>query len=307
MAPHPKKGKTRKRPQRTNHSRSVPSRIGRFPLARTLSNKSPVHSLTLHKRPPSVTVKSASDIEKVMQMILVHDMVLATIVAGWCGHCHKLLPHLNEAINHPSNRTATAIIPDTMVDQFNSALKSRVNPNAHVEVDSYPTSILLKKDGTEVTPRPTLAPDTKQITQFLNRTGPLATQANLTGRETTGRATTGREITGMAATTGPIDTRPPRGQDTTLYQTALDETPTSNDILGSHPVGAEGIVTPTDDAIEHFQRTNKQSQSHGGSLYSAMAQTAYTLAPAAVLMATASAMMRKKPARTHKRRHYKMR
>jgi hypothetical protein len=294
MAPHPKKGKTRKRPQRTNHSSSVQSRIGRFPLARTLSNRSPVHSLTSHKRPPSVTVKSASDIEKVMQMILVHDMVLATIVAGWCGHCHKLLPHLNEAIHHPSNRTATAIIPDTMVDQFNSALKSRVNPNAHVEVDSYPTSILLKKDGTEVTPRPNLAPDTKQITQFLNRTGPLATQANLTS---------------MAATTGPIETRPPRGQATTLYQPTMKNSPTSDEDIIGHAEGAEGIETtkPSDDAISQFERTDTQTKSKGGSLYSAMAQTAYTLAPAAVLMATASAMMRKKPLRTHKRRHYKTR
>lgn len=275
-------------------------------------------------------------------------IALVLFYAGWCGHCHRLMPHFDAAAKS-KKRTAQVIkVPDYMIPALNTYIKNNINSNAApYQPTGFPTMYTASIDANPLTTQ-TPAPDTKKLEKLMIESGIAAKQASLNMPSFNRTSMPKERIAELIASTQLINPSsnsismkvksvskpdfvvPAVGKaapvirvnsslpnlPTTITVSAKKQNKSMNGIVFNDieeipekavtspkaaPLTQEvkeitsmeqqltppvlPAYNPKKDMIRDLPLNQKLS---GGSLYGAMAKTAYTLAPAAILMATAA-------------------
>lgn len=256
---------------------------------------------------PPVDVRNKSGLNEVLKRIKAGPITIMLVYADWCGHCKDFKPHFDAAARTPDRTVQTVKVSEPMVSKVNEAIKSMNASAAPLSVNAYPTVLLLDNMGNSIT-EINAVKDTESMKKVMKEAGRNAEEVALSNpkppsgssappslnvfAEETANMNKGRRATGRSLPTDPtmnaIESLPPVVS--TRSQTA--EEVTGNIV---QPPGGE------DDLIN-----SEGVSQRGGSLYAAMASSAYRLAPAAVLLGIAgvgaATMRRRRGARKTLRR-----
>jgi len=276
-----------------------------------------------------ITIQNDGDIMKAVQRIMTGPITMVVIMAKWCGHCKDLEPKYNSIMRNSEHTIQNVAIDETYADKFNQALTTSIPSAKPIEVKGFPSLVLVKPSGEVVSAVPN---DTKMIqstTETLGKAN-LNTNENSKAPSKLPMASTtpdpveqdddvDQDIT-MSRNAMPSP-RPVIKVKTEEYQAKsmnksvkspspvniLSPTPSSkiapsNSLIASpplpeQPLSSEGPSIPDADVTVGSRNSPAQTASKegqgGGSLYGSIASAAYKLAPPAVLMAAAAAMMKR--------------
>ena len=330
------------------------------------------HSTTGRILPP-LNVRSPKQLNEIMKRITSGPITVLVVYADWCGHCHKLMPHVKNAGNIANRNAQLISVNDEMLSRYNNTVKSANRNASPIEVDGYPSVLLIDNNGKKLSE---IAPTEEALNSAMVNVSPVAVEAGLapsnsivsSNKRESVRSRNGspnevmeeiveNEI--ISPATNSISS--PTSFEHLSNDEIISEEPASENIIGTSPdigvspmvnnirfstnansripskgtvmeivpiqaistkknntginnlsrheaeeitsLQAEPVVTPvspdirTDDIRKPLKvqgGTIIGGGSKGGSLYGMMSQTAYRLAPAAVLLATAAAVMKRK-------------
>lgn len=275
---------------------------------------------------PPIDVRSAGDFGEMIKRFKSGPLTIVLVYADWCGHCHHFMPHFDAAAKS-SNRSVQAVkINENILSQANSYINKNVNNNAPpINVEGYPSVLLVKKDGT-VLNELNATKDTKVMMEVMEQSGSLAETAGLDKTTSTSArnkmsqnlgisnegAATGESnsmrnidlnegsLLGNISMNSPSVSNSPSLRSVTSQQgentTSIGVTPSEiKSIASLQAVEGNSIATPPNSAADReegvsYRAVRPEGSMQGGSLYHAMSQAAYTLAPTAVLLAAAAGL-----------------
>lgn len=212
---------------------------------------------------------SNNNLNKLLDVIKAGPITIMLVHANWCGHCHHLMPHWDKASQLKNRSVQTVKVEESMLPKVNAALSKMNNQENSIKVEGYPSGFLVSNKG-DIVEKIALSPET--LPSLMTKTGPIADEMI---RREEGESEGEGEGEGEDEGEG-------EGEVSKKFQ-SVKPSIARNDLEGA-------VRTP-------------QSVT-GGSLYSLMAKTTYTLAPTIALLATAKTIM-KKPRGTHKRSTHK--
>jgi thiol-disulfide isomerase/thioredoxin len=279
----------------------------KFKPRRTTRRQSATGSIAL-----PLDVRSKEKIGELMKMIRKGPLTIMLVYADWCGHCHHFMPHFDAAAQNSNHSMNAVKVNETMVSDVNEALKR--NAAKPINVEGYPSVLLVGQNGNEVTQIEPVK-DTAVMTKVMNQSLQLANEAGLVNN---GNASV--EESEMKASIRPNNTRTPPKVASLQASTTPDfivddmgesdgvslarsvKSPRNNNIMEENePSLAVPPYMNTDREMENMNGSVKK----GGSLYTALSQSAYTLAAPAALLATAALMMKRNTRKSHKGKHHK--
>lgn len=284
-------------------------------------------------------VRSDSDLPKLLKALKNKNLTIVLVYANWCPHCHTIMPHFDAASKSPNNTITPVKINETMLEKVNNYIKSNVNKTAKpINVEGYPSIIIVNNKGDKITDVEPVQ-DTETLTKVMENAGPLAEEAKLTttnfknvvnsinmknsknsksmnnallrniGVENTGLVDKSYEtsIGNLVEPSNFKEKKEKKEKETNNEKEAREiislQSPNSSIMTVTPP-----LPDSNSDMVHELEPANKLSggrRSQGG-LMSAMARTAYTLAPSAVLLATSYAINKtRKHRKTHRKTHRK--
>ena len=299
-----------------------------------------VRRSTAGKILPPLDVRSNKQLKEFERRIKQGNITIVLVWAPWCGHCHKFMPHFDEAAKSPNRSVQAVKVEETMLPAVNEILTKNINRAAKpLSVEGYPSLIVVDKNGNKVTDIEAVK-NTEVMTNVMNNAGPLAEEAGINIEENIANLTmpstqpvinlssnnvsVGESI--EAPNKAPSIKAPAviRSVKASVIKPVAIPSATimpSNNItkaISGKPISAkvedeaERIVSLSspltqpsspssdDDGSISNRLTPEQKVSgggycgaYGGSLYSSLLRTTYTLAPAAALLATASIVLKK--------------
>ena len=243
-------------------ARSKRTRVPR----RTHKRNSPVQSNT--GIIPLINVNDENSAENTANMMAKGPMLIF-VVAAWCPHCVTFMPKLVQAALGP--RTVNvAMVESEHLPTLNAALQKRNNHPETINVQSYPSGFavtpeLTKPNSASPTTISTEINNVKQYMQVANKSGKVgeATSSKKGNREATASPSEVANEEVMEVGNGEVAASP-----------------------------SKGTVRSTPKLTQSLSDFTETRSAHGGGLLTAMSHTAYTLAPTAVLLATAAAIMK---------------
>ena len=125
---------------------------------------------TIKKKSP-VDVRSQMDIPDFLKVLTKKPLTFVMVYADWCGHCHTLMPHFDNAARNPNNTVECAKINETMLSEVNTRMNNSGNP---ISVQGYPTVIAVNAKG-PVFPIEPINPAT--LSSLMINTGNIAKNA----------------------------------------------------------------------------------------------------------------------------------
>jgi thiol-disulfide isomerase/thioredoxin len=129
-----------------------------------------------------VDVRSNDSIGKFMKLIRKGKLTIILVYADWCGHCHHFMPHFDAAAKNPNRSIQAAKVNETMLPQVNEALARNNHAVEPINVEGYPSVILVNNKGEKVTDvEPVKNTDT--MTKVMNESGKLAEEVQLGAEE----------------------------------------------------------------------------------------------------------------------------
>jgi len=256
---------------------------------------------------PPIDVRSKGSIGELMKRINKGPLTIVLVYADWCGHCHHFMPHFDKAAANSGRSVQAVKVNETMMSAVNDAIQQKNHNAKSINVEGYPSVLLVGQDGNEISQIEPVK-DTDAMTKVMNESAALANEAGL--------------ISSPAATSEmKASIRPNNTRNTPPKVASLNASATPNFIAKDDMGESEGVslalsgsnkkernnepslavppVMNNDHDMEHVNESVKK----GGSLYTAMSQSAYTLAAPAALLATAALMMKRSKRNTHKKRH----
>ena len=263
---------------------------------------------------PPLDVRSDKDLSELKRRIKMGLITIILIYATWCGHCHHIMPHFDAASKTPGRNIQSVKINETMLDKVNQSINEGINHNAKpFKVEGYPSIILVDQNGNKVSDVNPVK-DTKVLSEVMRQMSPP--------REREGEPREGEPREGEpnslynSRAEGEINSlnnvQEGENKSTSIGRllgknsglaTKRQNSYTGEDqLLGSAAASLPSIAQPPrakGDMINRSRNTHV-----GGSLYGALSQTAYTLAPAAALLGAAALMMKRQSRRkTRKQAH----
>ena len=125
---------------------------------------------------PPLDVRSPKQLNEIMKRITNGPITVLVVYADWCGHCHKLMPHVKNAGNMANRNAQLISVNDEMLSRFNNTVNS-VNHNASpIEVDGYPSVLLIDQNGKKLSE---IAPTEEALHSAMVNVAPVAVEAGL--------------------------------------------------------------------------------------------------------------------------------
>jgi thiol-disulfide isomerase/thioredoxin len=296
-----------------------------MPTKKAKTARGHIHSTAGRIFPP-IDIRHPRDIKELIKRLSSGHMTIVLLYAPWCPHCHDFMPHFDEASNQSGRTTQVVKIRDDMVEKVNEILK-RLNKMEHtIEATGYPTvkamspgviTPMVNEDKAnmiiDIETKPELVKESMKIAE------PNAANANfvfngnmgVNKAKGTSKAKNASKAKGVnKAKVGEAD------EMVGLHDMASRGSEPSNQVQageegeeGEEPSinaselakGAEELGVTRPNQKRDMMPMNQVPGVRGGSLIGAMSQTAYTLAPAAVLLATARVMFNRKHTRKVKK------
>ena len=282
-----------------------------------------------------------SSMKEFLKRIMTGPITIMIVYADWCGHCHDAMPRFKEAAKNHGRTVQAIALNETMMNHASAALQKSVNHNSKgVVANAFPTVLIVDKNA-NVTTEVNMPRTTEDTVKLMNQAGVAAVETGLASPkaspfgepEPIGEANINQmegersitPLTNESPIRSPLRNESPKEIVKDVVENLKSPFTNIQPGFGPSPVGmanrkeamrnfeiGEGqlrgspgtmpkIVVPKShtDLIESPLPPNLKVR--GGSLYQAMSQTAYQLAPAAVLLATAAKVM-KRYTRKHKER-----
>lgn len=209
---------------------------------------------------PLIDVKDERSAENAANMMAKGPM-LVFVVAAWCPHCVTFMPKLVQAALEP--RTVNvAMVESEHLPALNAALEKRNNHPESIKVDSYPSGFAVTPEVTT----PNYSAPTKISTEINNVKQYMNVKNN---RQKEGSVAENQVAASPSAVANGEVVESPKIED--------------------GPNSKKGVKAPSVQSPADFAETRS---AHGGGLLTALSHTAYTLAPTAVLLATAATIMK---------------
>lgn len=238
---------------------------------------------------PPVDVRNKNGLNEVLKRIKAGPITIMLVYADWCGHCKDFKPHFDAAARTPDRTVQTVKVNEPMVNDVNNAIKSMNASASPLAVEAYPTVLLLDNKGNQIT-EINAVKDTESMKKVMTEAGKNAEEVVLNSP---------KPPSGSAAPTS-LNVFSEESQNivrNVKNQKSLPTDPTM-DMIGSLPPVvstrsqsaeevAGNIVQPPVSEDDLINTEGVAASQKGGSLYSAMASSAYQLAPAAVLLGMA--------------------
>ena len=138
-----------------------------------------VRRSTAGKILPPLDVRSNKQLKEFERRIKQGNITIVLVWAPWCGHCHKFMPHFDEAAKSPNRSVQAVKVEETMLPAVNEILTKNINRAAKpLSVDGYPSLIVVDKKGNAVTAIEAVK-NTEVMTNVMNNAGPLAEEAGI--------------------------------------------------------------------------------------------------------------------------------
>ena len=251
---------------------------------------------------PPLDVRSEKDLSELKRRIKMGLITIILIYADWCGHCHHIMPHFDAASKTPGRNIQSVKINETMLDKVNQSINEGINQKAKpYKVEGYPSIILVDQNGNKVSDVNPVK-DTKVLSDVMRQMSPPREGSRQEGEEgeLNSLRAEGEEAsksTSMGRLLGKNSGLATRRQNSYMGEEQL---------LGSTAASQKeylpSMAVPP--RASNDMTGVKRAKVIGGSLYGALSQTAYTLAPAAALLAASALMMKRQSRRkTRKRAH----
>lgn len=258
---------------------------------------------------PPLDVRSEKDLSELKRRIKMGLITIILIYADWCGHCHHIMPHFDAASKTPGRNIQSVKVNETMLDKVNQSVNQGINQNAKpYKVEGYPSIILVDQKGNKVSDVNPVK-DTKVLSEVMRQMSPPKEGLSREGEEerAEGEHEEGEheEIEGEEASKSTSMGRL-LGKNNGLATRRQNSYMGEEQLLGSTAASQKeylpSMAVPP--RVSNDMTGVKRAKVIGGSLYGALSQTAYTLAPAAALLAASALMMKRQSRRkTRKRAH----
>lgn len=242
---------------------------------------------------PPLDVRSSSALSELKRRIKAGPITIVLVYADWCGHCHHIMPHFDAASKTTGRNIQVAKVNETMLDQVNQTINEGINHNAKpMKVEGYPSILLVDQNGNKVSDVNPVK-DTQVLSEVMRQMTPPKEEglhsASVEGEPQEGEA--------KSTSIGRL-----LGKNSGLATKHQNSYTGEDQLRGSTVASLPSIAQPP---VANGDMIKARKGAYvGGSLYGALSQTAYTLAPAAALLSAAALMMKKQSRRkTHKRKH----
>jgi thiol-disulfide isomerase/thioredoxin len=273
-------------------------RAGRKPVYRRRATR---HTAVGRIFPP-VDVRNKGSLGEVLKRIKAGPITIMLVYADWCGHCKDFKPHFDAAARTPGRTVQSVKVSEPMLGPVNDAIRSMNASAAPLAVDAYPTVMLLDNKGNSIT-EINAVKDTQTMTKVMKEAGQNVDEVALSNPKPPKNSSAPRTVrtfnsaaanAGMSGKSVSIPTDPTMDAMESLPPVVSTRSESAEEVAGN-------IVLPPNNEGDIINPSEGSAQK-GGSLYSAMASSAYKLAPAAVLLglAAATTMRRRGRGRKHK-------
>jgi thiol-disulfide isomerase/thioredoxin len=130
---------------------------------------------------PPLDVRHDKHLGAFKQRIQKGPLTIVLVYADWCGHCHTMMPHFDEAAKSTERSIQAVKINEQMLPAVNNFVNKSVNKSAKpINVEGYPSIMLVDTAGNKVADVPTKR-DTNVMKSLMAKSGSIAKQAGLNG------------------------------------------------------------------------------------------------------------------------------
>jgi thiol-disulfide isomerase/thioredoxin len=233
---------------------------------------------------PPVDIRESGSMDELMKRVRSGPITIVLVYADWCGHCTEFMPHFDKAAKSNMRTAQVAKINESAVESMNMALKSMNQSAKTPTIEGYPTVISIDTKGNSVANINAIK-DSAVMEQVMAKAGPAAIESS--NMNSTMKSTNMKSNMMLNTSLPPV---------VSSNNSAIQNSANSAKYNNDDPI----LVMPphtSDDLIGSPQNLMK-----GGCLYSALARSAWNLAPAGVLLGLASMTMRKRKSKHRKSR-----
>ena len=239
---------------------------------------------------PPVDIRESGSMDELMKRVRSGPITIVLVYADWCGHCTEFMPHFDKAAKSNMRTVQVAKINESAVESMNMALKSMNQSAKTPTIEGYPTVISIDTKGNSVANINAIK-DSAVMEQVMAKAGSAAIESS---RMNSNKAIKSNIKSNKAMNSNMMlnTSLPPVVSSNAMQNSANSAEYNNNDdtLVMPPPTSDDLIGTPQ----------NSTNVMKGGCLYSALARSAWNLAPAGVLLGLASMTMRKRKSKRRK-------
>jgi thiol-disulfide isomerase/thioredoxin len=284
-------------------------------MARNKSRKGGIRRRATRRRSAMGRIMKPVDVRKkehfkgLDERIRNGPLTLVFVYADWCGHCKTFAPYYDNAANNKGRSIQAVKVNENMLGDVNSHLKS-VMPHAdEIQVNGYPSLILVDSNGKKVSEIEPVREESV-MKEVMNKSGSLSKEMGNVN-ESLGESisvntgnnqsiekmkkvmSTRVKSTNKSIFNSPL---PDADADMSSFTSPVEETSV---VEIRPPTGEEDIIN-VGEGEGSLRVGGSRKRKNGGSLYGSLAEAAYTLAPAGIIFGLADHAIKREKRKTRK-------